>query len=284
MFSIVVLHHNKAPYSRACLESLLVSSARPLEIINVDNGSRDDTPRLLNDWEASARQNGIETQRLSFAENVGAVRGRNAALEVARGERIAFLDNDTVIAQKNWLEVLEATLAARSDCGIAVPRLLFPWSPFDIECCGAAVSKRGRIAYLERGEPGEKPLAARELQCAISAAWLMKRELVEKIGLLDEAFSPVQYEDLDFCFRAREAGFSIWTAPDARVFHFEHTTTAGSDDINFAYVTTKNGLEFKRRWERVFSGEEGPGETEAAWKTLPRRSIEEVDWRALLPS
>ena len=282
-FSVVILHHNKADYSRACLESVLASSARPLQIVNVDNGSTDGTAQLLTEWTKRARELGIETQTLRFETNIGAVRGRNEALEVSTGEQIAFLDNDTIIAQTDWLEQLSRALE-RPACGIVAPKLLFPWAPFSIECCGCAVTGSGRIAYLGRGDERDSVSQARQISCAISAAWLMKRELVEQIGALDELFSPVQYEDLDFCFRARAAGWQIWTAPNVEIYHFEHTTTAGSGDINFGYVTAKNGVLFKKRWGATFAGENEIPESEAAWKTLPKASVEAVDWRALIPT
>ena len=283
-FSLVILHHNKADYSRACLESALCSSARPLQIINVDNGSRDETPHLLREFEARAARVGIAVQTLRFETNIGAVRGRNEALALATGTHLAFLDNDTIIAQPAWLEDLAAVLDADEKLGVVAPKLLFPWAPFEIECCGCAVSAAGRIQYLARGAARDAVRAARDVQCAISAAWLMKRALVEQIGALDEAFSPVQYEDLDFCFRARAAGWRIGTAPAVEVYHFEHTTTAGSDDINFGYVTAKNSVLFKKRWGATFAGENGASETEAAWKILPKRGLQDVNWRALLPA
>ncbi len=282
-FSLIILHHDKAAYSRACLESVLKTSARPLQIINVDNGSRDQTPELLRDFESKATEIGIETRTLRFETNIGAVRGRNEALQIASGKWIAFLDNDTLIAQTNWLEKLADFLMITPKCALVTPKLLFPARPHLIECCGAAVSPKGKICYLGRGESREWITEPREIQCAISAAWLMRREVVTQIGVLDEAFSPVQYEDLDFCYRARSAGWTIWSAPEVEVFHFEHTTTAGSGDINFAYVTAKNGLLFKKRWGATFESENGPSEAEASWKTLPKTGIEDLDWRALLP-
>jgi GT2 family glycosyltransferase len=280
-FSVVILHHNKAAYSEACLYSLLKTATRPLEIINVDNGSHDETPRLLDEWEEAAAEAGIETQRLTFETNIGAVRGRNEAIEVAGGDYIAFLDNDTVIFQPDWLNQSVRFLEENPQCGIVVPKLLFPWEPFAIECCGAAVSPSGRIQYLHRGEPAGSVSEPFEIQCAISAAWVMRTELVETIGLLDEAFSPVQYEDMDFCYRARQRGYQVWAHPGIAAFHFEHTTTAGSEDINFRYVTTKNGLLFKKRWESTFRRENGTTEEATKWLTLPKHTIEEVDWRSL---
>lgn len=282
MISVIILHHNKAEYSRACLLSLLHSSARPLEIINVDNGSRDATSGVLAEWEIAAREFGIETQRLNYLENIGAVRGRNEAMRIARGDYFVFLDNDTIIAQQNWLELSQHFLEADEKRGIAAMKLLFPWSPFDIECCGAAVSPRGRVQYLGRGEERDSMQAPQQIQCAISAAWMMPRRVYETIGELDEIYSPVQYEDLDYCYAARKAGFEVWTLPSVEIFHFEHTTTAGSGDINFKYVTAKNSLIFKQRWSTLFALENATTEEAAQWRVLPKRNIESVDWQSLI--
>jgi glycosyltransferase involved in cell wall biosynthesis len=110
LVSLVLLHCNKAAYSRACLSSLLLSSHRPLQVVNVDNGSRDETPQVLEEWESQAHQAGIEARRLTFETNIGAIEGRNRAMEQCSGEYIGFLDNDTLLAQRNWIEVLLAFL------------------------------------------------------------------------------------------------------------------------------------------------------------------------------
>jgi GT2 family glycosyltransferase len=283
MISVIILHHDKAEYSLACLQSLLHSTAHPLEVINIDNGSSDATPGVLDTWEETARAAGIETRRHRFESNAGAIRGRNTALEIARGEYLVFLDNDTMIAQRDWLENLRAFLETNLRCGIVAPKLVFPWEPFLIECCGCGVSPRGRIQYIGRGEPRHSIEGPREVQCAISAAWMMTRQLYEKIGPLDEAYSPVQYEDLDYCYRARASGYTVWTQPSVELFHFEHTTTSQSGDINFKYVTTKNGILFKDRWSTMFRNEYGPTDAATAWKSLARYSINEIDWRTLMP-
>ena len=281
--SVVVLHHDKALYSRACLDSLLLSTTRPLQIVNVDNGSNDDTPHVLDEWESKAQEVNIQTVRLRFEENIGAIRGRNEALKQCQGEFIAFLDNDTICGQSDWLERLVAFLEAKPDSALVCPKLVFPWMPFEIECLGAAVSKSGRIQYIGRGDARDKFSRPFPIQCAISAAWLARRTVFQQIGDLDEAFSPVQYEDLDWCFRAREAGFSLWADPNVEVFHFEHTTTAGSSDINFRYVTAKNSLEFKKRWAKMFTVEDGPTDADCKWRDIERQTIDQVNTASLLP-
>ncbi len=137
------------------------------------------------------------------------------------------------------------------------------------------------MQYIGRGQARDAITQPQEVQCAISAAWLMTRRLVESIGTLDDAYSPVQYEDLDFCYRARAAGAQVWTYPAVELYHFEHTTTAGSDDINFKYVTTKNGILFKKRWGEQFRAEDGPSEAETQWVVLPKKDIAEVNWHEL---
>ncbi len=284
LVSIVLLHCNKAAYSRACLASLLACSHRPLEVVNVDNGSRDATPQVLADWQRQASEHGIQARSLSFETNIGAICGRNEAMSQATGEFVAFLDNDTLISQRDWIEVLLRFLEENPRCAIVAPVLQFPFEPFDIECAGVGISAQGRVQYIGRGEPGPSLREPFETQALISAAWLMRRAVVEQIGVLDEAFSPVQYEDLDFCYRAREQGWQCWVEPRARLLHFEHTTTAGSDDINFRYVTAKNGLLFKKRWQSFFEREAGPSEAHTAWKTIEKKSIEGIDTERLLPS
>jgi GT2 family glycosyltransferase len=202
---------------------------------------------------------------------------------VSEGQYIAFLDNDTIVAQADWLDALRTFLEADERRAIVAPKLLFPWAPFAIECCGCGIAAGGRVQYIGRGEARDALSEPQEVQCAISAAWLMRRSLVEAIGTLDDAYSPVQYEDLDFCYRAREAGAQVWTCPSVELYHFEHTTTAGSDDINFKYVTTKNGILFKKRWLPTFSQEKGPSEADTQWLSLPKKDIAEVDWKRLIP-
>lgn len=282
MISVIILHHSKARYSQACLVSLLQTTARPLQVINVDNGSTDDTAKVLLEWQEVARAQGIDVVTLPQTENIGAVRGRNVAMEVSAGDYMVFLDNDMLIYQPNWLDALRDFLEAHPNCGIVAPKLLFPWEPFLIECCGCALSLQGRVAYLGRGEQRNAVTKPQQIQAAISAAWMMPRAVYEKLGGLDEVYSPVQYEDLDYCYRARAAGFEVWTNPAVELFHFEHTTTAGSDDVNFRYVTSRNALTFKKRWKSTFEAEVGTENANFAWQQLPKYGVDDVNWEQLI--
>ena len=95
-------------------------------------------------------------------------------------------------------------------------------------------------------------------------------------GAFDEAFNPVQYEDIDLCYRARAAGFKLLYEPAVEMYHFENVTTEGSGDLNFKYLTIKNGLLFKRRWQHMFAHEDGPSDASIVWREVPR-----VSWDAV---
>ncbi len=277
--TVIIVSYNKLAYTRLCVERLLESNPRPAQVVVVDNGSQDGSAEYLEDEAAQdAESAGIRFALLRNDSNVGACTARNQALEVATGEYISLMDNDVAVRSRDWLAILRDLLEQRDDIGIVGPKLLFPFDPYDIECAGVAISPSGRVQYRGRGEPVDSSQfgEATEVQCLISACWLMKREVWEQLGGLDEVFNPAQYEDLDFCYRARDAGWEVWYEPRAEMYHYEGVTTDGSVDVNFKYVTIKNGLEFKRRWQHMFSDENGPSDEECRWRALLVSPIEEA--------
>jgi O-antigen biosynthesis protein len=274
--SIIVVSYNKLPYTRLFLESLLRSDPLPAQVIVVDNGSDRATQEWLLGFAGVARTHGLDYSLVVNETNRGACTARNQALELARGQYLAFADNDLAVRSRDWLATLAARLERTPETGIAGPKLVFPWEPYAIECAGVAISPGGRVQYRGRGDPRASWAEAGPVPCLISACWLMKRAVYEEIGGLDEIFNPAQYEDFDFCYRAREAGWEVWYEPAAEMYHFENVTTAGSPGLNFKYVTIRNGLEFKRRWQRLFGEEGGPADEECQWRDLETRGLEDV--------
>ncbi|MBM3500245.1 MAG: glycosyltransferase family 2 protein [Armatimonadetes bacterium] len=275
--SLIIVSYNKRPYTALCLESLLRGEPRPDEIVAIDNGSADGSVEYLReDFPRQAATAGVAFRLIENAGNVGACTARNQGLEVASGSYLGFLDNDTAVRTRGWLAVLARTLEDEPDAGVVGPKLVYPFPPYDIEHAGAAISRNGRPKYLGRGRALDDPAhnARCEVQCLISAAWLMKREVPDQIGGLDEVFNPAQFEDFDFCYRARQHGFRVLYEPGAEMYHFENVTTDGSVDVNFRYITIKNGRTFKQRWRHAFSEEDGPADEECAWEPLPTRPLE----------
>jgi len=277
--SIIVVSYNKRPYTQLCVASMLRGDPRPAQIVVIDNGSRDGTVEMLEgEFAAQAQAAGVEFALIRNDSNVGACTARNQGLAVASGEYIGFMDNDIAVRSCGWLGVLAGVLEEDPGFGIVGPKLVFPFEPYDIQHAGAAISRSGRVKYLGRGEPIDAPEhnVRREVQCLISACWLMRAEVPAQIGGLDEVFNPAQFEDFDFCYRAREAGWTVLYDPVAEMYHYESVTTDNSPDVNYKYVTIRNGMEFKRRWRQVFETEDGPPDEECRWQTLETRPIEQT--------
>lgn len=275
--SIIVVSYNKRPYTELCLRSVLAADPRPAQIVVIDNGSRDNSVQWLEaEFPALARAAGVDYQLLRNDTNVGACTARNQGLAVARGDYIAFMDNDVAVRTRGWLRVLCDVLEEDPTYGIVGPKLVFPFAPYNIQHAGAAISPNGRVKYLGRGEPINAPEhnQRRQVQCLISACWLMRAEVPREIGGLDEVFNPAQFEDFDFCYRAREAGWQVLYDPGAEMYHFESVTTDGSPDVNYKYITIRNGMEFKRRWRHRFMSEGGPPDAECQWAALETRPLE----------
>ncbi len=277
--SLIVISYNKRPYTELCLRGQLSCAPRADEIIVVDNGSTDGSLESLHGALADeCRAAGVRLAVIVNERNLGACTARNQALEVATGDLIAFLDNDTAVRRRDWLGTLQAALDHSPEAGIVGPKLLFPFAPYDIECAGVAISPGGRVQYRGRGDAQDDPRwnQPSPVQCLISAAWLMRREVYELVGGLDEAFNPAQFEDFDLCYRARAAGWLVLYEPASELYHFENVTTAGSPDVRFASVTLRNWAAFRRRWREVYAGESGPPDEECQWRQLPTRPLEET--------
>jgi len=276
--SILILAHNKSAYTRRCLDSLFVSTLRPFHVVLVDNGSSDDTPAVLDAFEARAASERIAVTRLRLDENLGAIVGRNRGMERMTGKYWVFLDNDIVIRTRSWLEKLRATLLSDERIGAAGPKLVYALPPHDIQCAGCAVTTGGRVIFSGRGHGRLDPRfnTARDCQTLISACWMMRADVARKVGELDERFSPVQFEDIDYCYRIRQAGYLCRYEPGVELYHFENVTTGRTGALNYPYLTVKNGLKFKQKWAQQIATEHGPADTEWSWAQIDMVKLEDV--------
>ncbi len=262
-----MLSHNKKPYTRAALESLLCTAGVHLEAIVVDNGSTDGTPALLEEMGPTFRSHAASLRWELNPTNLGCSTARNQGLRMARGRYCAFMDNDALVVDPSWATHLIATLEEEPGAAIVGPKLVYPFPPHWIQCAGGAVSRSGRVQFRGRGRPRELPEfnRRRDVQCLISACFLFRRSLYERMGGLDEAFNPIEFEDLDFCYRARSAGGRCIYEPAVEVHHWESITSEGTPKLPNKYLIIKHGMLFKERWRHMFEKEDGPPDSECKW-------------------
>ena len=185
MFSVIVLVYNKPEQTRRCLESLLRSTDSDRETIVVDNGSDEETARLIDEMGETTERTGGKFGLIRNERNLGTSTGRNQGIARARGEYVVFLDNDVYVGDDvDWLSKLRAALDSVSEAGIVVPKLVFAENPLVIQCAGCAVSETGRVQFMGRGEAADDPRFARrrEIQCGISACMMIKRSVIDEVG------------------------------------------------------------------------------------------------------
>jgi GT2 family glycosyltransferase len=276
--SILILALNKAAYTKRCLDSLLLSTQRPFQLVLVDNGSTDETPQLFDSFEKRAAGENITITRLRLNENLGAIVGRNRGMELMTGKYWVFLDNDIVVRTRSWMEKLRAVLEGDSTIGAAGPKLVYALPPHNIQCAGCTVTNVGRVMFDGRGSARLDPKhnSPRDCQTLISACWMMRTDVAKKIGPLDERFSPVQFEDIDYCYRIRDAGFRCRYEPGVEMYHFENVTTGRTGELNYPYLTVKNGLKFKQKWAHRFATENGPDDSTWTWAKIDMVKLEDV--------
>ena len=209
---------------RDCIQSIYANTHWvSFEIIVVDNDSRDGTLEMLSEFAA--------IHLIVNDHNTGFTRPTNQALKVSRGRYALLLNNDTVILP-GALDRLVEFADARPDIGICTPKVLnrdgtlqkqcrrglaTPWELF---CYFTGLAARfpndPRFAgYLVTyiGEDETHPVAAVSGSCM-----LIRRGVLERIGLLDERFFAYQ-EDTDYCYRAGQAGWPVYYYPQAQIIH-----------------------------------------------------------------
>jgi len=277
--TILSLFHGHAEFVEACLGSLLASEPPgELEWLLGENGSMDRTPEVLARFASDARAKGWRAEVVGFGRNIGAVAGRNRLMERAGGELIVFMDSDVALRSRDWLGMLARRLEEDPRRGIVAPRLVYPRPPYQIQCAGCEVTRSGRVIFRGRGDPREDARWSEpaELKAATSACWMMPRSLQEELGPLDEHFSPLQFEDIAYCYRARAAGRPVLCAPEIEMYHCENVTSGRTAALNYRYITVRNGIRFARKWRGMIAAEGGPPDAEWGWKEIEPIRIEEV--------
>jgi len=244
----------------------------------VDNGSTDETTALFDAWQKRAEADGIAVQRVRLEKNIGAIDGRNAGMERMRGTYWVFLDNDAVVRSRGWLEQLRAVLDGDATIGAVGPKLVYALPPHDIQSAGCDVTQGGRVVFRGRGSPrlSTQFNTRRDCQTLISACWMMRADAAKKIGPLDPRFSPVQFEDIDYCYRLREAGYRCVYEPSVEMYHFENVTTGRTAELNYPYLTVKNGMKFKEKWQHRYLVEKGPADADWTWAKVATVTLDNV--------
>ncbi len=185
----------------------------------VDDGSSDATAERL------AKIAGIRSVR--NPQNLGFVGSCNAGAECAKGEFVAFLNNDTVVTA-GWLDALLRCFDEEPDAGLVGAKLVYPDGRLQ-EAGGMVFSDGSGWNYGRFDDPADPRYNfRREADYVSGAAILLRRDLFRQLDGFDARYAPAYYEDTDLAFAVRAAGKKVFYEPRSTVIHFEGIT-AGTD-------------------------------------------------------
>lgn len=245
--SVIVLAWNGLAYTRACLESLKQQTVfADYRVMVVDNGSDDGTAEYLRslDWVTLIRN----------SENLGFTRANNQAIKQTPPDcDILLLNNDTEIHQPDWLHCLQEAAYAADDIGIVGCRLRRPSGM--LQHAGAYMPPTYWGQQTGSGETDLNQFPGnRDVESVVFACAYLKRDLINRIGLLDESYISY-FEDTDYCYRAREAGYRTVCCGAVTLLHHENVSTK-VNGADFAGLFQKSSDVFRKRWQTKV---EGPG-------------------------
>ena len=243
--TIVILNWNREADTLECLDSLARTNYPSFSIVVVDNGSTDGSPEAIERW-------GLQNLPLTLirnGENLGFVRGSNQGMRHALStntEYVFLLNNDTVV-EPDAISLLVATAERSGDTGMAGPKIYQFGKDNVLDSAGTrAIPWLAQGFLVGHGEedhgqydhPGDLPYVT-------GTALLVKRAVLEKVGLMDEDYF-CYFDDFDWGLKARKAGYRLLLVPEAVVYH-KGSLTAGFNSPFYVHHMVRSRILFARK-------------------------------------
>lgn len=207
---IIIAVWNRKELTTRCINSIFANTHCDYKLIIVDNASDPPTRDYLAALEASHKDKIILIRN---EENLGYPKAVNRGIRASSADYACIINNDIIVFD-GWLEEMIAVAQSSVDIGIVNPSNNFgrkkPWNK----------SYQQYASEMTVGEKGQYS----ETASPVGFCYLIKREVINKIGVWDERYSPGYFEDTEYALRANKAGYRSVFAKGAFVFHFEHSS------------------------------------------------------------
>jgi GT2 family glycosyltransferase len=240
--TIVVLNWNGLADTLSCLASLANLEYPDCQVVIVDNGSADGSAQAIRD-----QYPGVIV--IENPQNLGFTGGNNVGIRhaLATGaDYVLLLNNDTEVAP-DFVRCLLAAAQADPAVGIAGPLIYYHSQPDVLWSAGGAIDwRRGStwMVGLDERDTGQFGTEPQEVDFVSGCAMLVRKSVLERVGLLDERFF-AYYEETEWCARTRRAGYKIVRVPRSRIWH-KISPERRADSPIVHYYMTRNQLLFLR--------------------------------------
>ena len=235
---IIILNWNRLEDTLECITSVSLLNYPNYKIILVDNGSIEGSIDVI-------REKYDDIVLIKNRENLGYAEGNNVGIRYALSndaDYIWLLNNDTVVDQ-NALGAMVDIGEKLPECGILGSKIYYFDQPEIIWFAGATIIWRKAISnHIGQNQKDQaKYNSIAEMERVTGCSMLVKREVCERIGLMDEKLF-LYVEELDWCVRARKAGYKILYIPESKVYHKISISTGDNYGVIFNYFNTRNFL------------------------------------------
>lgn len=237
LVSIIIANWNGAGVFKDCLVSLAKIKYPNWELVVVDNGSTDDSADLAEQVKLPAKRVLV----IKNNHNVGFAGANNQGYDKSQGEYVLLLNNDTKV-DPNFLSLLVKRLEDDLSVGVIQPKIYLMDKPGYLDNAGSYLT---RIGFLQHwgflSKDSNEFSAEKEVFSAKGACILIRRAVLEKVGLFDSAFGSY-FEESDFCWRVWLAGWKVLFFPQAVIYHKVGFTIKRLDVVNINFDYYKNRI------------------------------------------
>ncbi len=240
LVSIITVNYNQIEVTMDLLRSLQKISYQNIEIIVVDNNSQNDNFDLL-------KKEFPNVLLIRSNINRGFAGGNNLGLHFAKGKYILFLNNDVVVTQ-GFIEPMVHLLESDNKIGMVSPKIRFYYMPDTIQYAGYTpmnkISLRQNLIGYKQKDSGQFD-TTQATYSVHGAAMMVPAQILKKVGLMAEVYF-LYYEEHDWSFRIKKAGFKVYYQPKSLVFHKESVSTGKNSSLKIYYIT-RNRILYARR-------------------------------------
>ncbi len=240
LVSVVTVNYGHSEVTCDMLATLFRISYPSIQVIVVDNHAPGDNARVI-------KEQYPQILLIEAGENLGFAGANNLGIEHAHGDFILLLNNDTEVSE-GFLEPLIDKMRSDPQIGAVSPKIKYYYSPDTIQYAGLtpinSYTIRSRsIGFAEKddGRYQTDTITA----YAHGAAMLISRTALKSIGLMSTAFF-LYYEELDWGFRLRKAGYKIYFVHNSVVYHKESVSTGKMSPLKTYYLNRSRWLYMRR--------------------------------------
>lgn len=249
--SIITINYNGLKDTCELIDSITFTD--DIEVIVVDNASKEDEATVI-----ANRYPQVKVIRSD--KNLGFAGGNNLGIKAAQGKYLFFINNDTILPCKKvdvkckiFLQPLIDRLESSPKIGMVCPKIKFAWGNNPIQFAGytplSTITMRNKSIGFGEEDKGQYDIA-HPTPYVHGAAMLVKREVIERVGLMPECYF-LYYEELDWSMMFTRAGYDIWYEPACTIFHKESQSTGQESPLKTYYLTRNRLLFVKRNKHRL---------------------------------